>query len=140
MRKGPDMSTQYEAVKTEITEEVREFQYRLTLEKKRFIKRVLKIPVSPELEDAKADLIDAIELTRELDIEIPESATVVIGTARAGRFSWRKENGFHDLDSFARWLKDHPEFSIHDEYGEEISWEYFHQIVECCTAGSANPK
>ena len=65
-------------------------------------------------------------------IEEPESASVVIGTARAGHFSWRVENGFRDIFSVEQWLRDNPEFSIYDEYGTAITWEQFKEAVAWC--------
>lgn len=78
------------------------------------------------------ELLNKISNQFLFQIEEPESASVVIGTARAGHFSWRAENGFRDLFSVEQWLRNNPEFSIYDEYGKAITWEQFKEAVAWC--------
>ena len=84
------------------------------------------------LEDTMDELLNKISNQFLFQIEEPESASVVIGTARAGHFSWRVENGFRDIFSVEQWLRDNPEFSIYDEYGTAITWEQFKEAVAWC--------
>ena len=126
------MSTQYEFVKRQIVEEVADFQEKISAIQTDCINRIKAVPVSSELEDIKDDLLDKISNQFLFQIEEPESASVVIGTARAGHFSWRAENGFRDLFSVEQWLRNNPEFSIYDEYGTAITWEQFKEAVAWC--------
>lgn len=76
-------------------------------------------------------MLDKLSDRALFSIEEPEGTSIVIGMARAGHFSWRAENGFHDLDSVLRWLQSHPEFTICDEYGT-INKEKFKRILDWC--------
>ena len=109
------MSTQYEFMKRQVVEEVAALQEKLIAIQADCINRIKEIPVTSDLEDT-----------------MEESASVVIGTARAGHFSWRVENGFRDIFSVEQWLRDNPEFSIYDEYGTAITWEQFKEAVAWC--------
>lgn len=126
------MSTQYEAIKTHIYEEVSSIKKQLHMIQEDCVRKINEITVSEDLSERKEDLIEKLSSGTLFSIEEPESASVVIGTARAGHFSWRSENGFRDLYSFERWLEAHPEFSIMDEYGTAISLHEFEDIVHRC--------
>lgn len=126
------MSTQYEFVKRQIVEEVAALQEKLIAIQTDCINRIKELPVTSELEDIKDDLLDKISNQFLFQVEEPESASVVIGTARAGHFSWRADNGFRDLFSVEQWLRNNPEFSIYDEYGTVITWEQFKEVVAWC--------
>ena len=126
------MSTQYEFVKRQVVEEVATLQEKLFAIQTECIDRIKELPVSSELEDIKSDLLDKISNQFLFQIEDPESASVVIGTARAGRFSWRAENGFRDRISVEQWLRSNPEYSIYDEYGTAITLEQFKEAVAWC--------
>lgn len=126
------MSTQYEFVKRQVVEEVATLQEKLFAIQTECIDRIKELPVSSELEDIKSDLLDKISNQFLFQIEEPESASVVIGTARAGRFSWRAENGFRGLISVEQWLRSNPEYSIYDEYGTAITLEQFKEAVAWC--------
>ncbi len=126
------MSTQYEFVKRQIVEEVAELQKKLIAIQTDCIKRIKAIAVTPELEDIKDGVLDKISNQFLFQVEEPDSASVVIGTARAGHFSWRADNGFRDLFSVEQWLRNNPEFSIYDEYGTAITWEQFKEAVDWC--------
>ena len=78
------------------------------------------------------DLIDKLSDRALFSVEEPEGTSIVIGTARAGHFSWRTENGFHDLDSVMRWLQSHPDYTICDEYGTIKTAEEFKQVLDWC--------
>ena len=78
------------------------------------------------------DLIDKLSDRALFSVEEPEGTSIVIGTARAGHFSWRTENGFHDLDSVMRWLQSHPDYTICDEYGTIETAEEFKQVLDWC--------
>ena len=124
------MSTQYEFMKRQVVEEVAALQEKLIAIQADCINRIKEIPVTSDLEDT----MDEQVLLRKFKsaLEEPESASVVIGTARAGHFSWRVENGFRDIFSVEQWLRDNPEFSIYDEYGTAITWEQFKEAVAWC--------
>lgn len=126
------MSTQYEFVKRQVVEEVAALQEKLIAIQTDCINRIKELPVTSELEDIKDDLLDKISNQFLFQVEEPESASVVIGTARAGHFSWRADNGFRDLFSVEQWLRNNPEFSIYDEYGTAITWEQFKEVVAWC--------
>lgn len=134
------MSTQYEAVKTHIYEEVSSINKQLHMIQEDCIRQINGIAVSEELSERKEDLIEKLSSGALFSIEEPESASVVIGTARAGHFSWRSENGFRDLYSFERWLEAHPEFHIVDEYGTAISLNEFKSVVDCFGTGISKAK
>lgn len=115
-----------------ITEEVAEFQKKVSGIQTECLQMMREIPVSADLQEAKEALIDKLSDHALFAVEDPEGTAIVIGTARAGHFSWRTENGFHDLDSVMRWLQSHPEFTIRDEYGTIISKEEFKRILDWC--------
>ena len=117
------MSTQYEFMKRQVVEEVAALQEKLIAIQADCINR---------MEDTMDELLNKISNQFLFQIEEPESASVVIGTARAGHFSWRVENGFRDIFSVEQWLRDNPEFSIYDEYGTAITWEQFKEAVAWC--------
>lgn len=126
------MSTQYEFVKRQLVEEVAELQEKLIAIQTDCIRRIKEIAVTPELEDIKDEVLDKISNQFLFQVEEPDSASLVIGTARAGRFSWRADNGFRDLYSVEQWQRNNPEFSIYDEYGTAITWEQFKEVVAWC--------
>ena len=105
------MSTQYSVVNKRIIEEVDEFQGEVSGIQAKCLRMMREIPVSADLQEAKEDFIDKLSDRALFSVEEPEGTSIVIGTARAGHFSWRAENGFHDLDSVLRWLQSHPEFT-----------------------------
>ena len=115
------MSTQYEFMKRQVVEEVAALQEKLIAIQADCINRIKEIPVTSDLEDTMDELLNKISNQFLFQIEEPESASVVIGTARAGHFSWRVENGFRDIFSVEQWLRDNPEFSIYDEYVDRQS-------------------
>ena len=126
------MSTQYEFVKTQVVEDIAAFQEQLHAIQTDCINRIKAVPVSSELDNLKDDLIEKISNHYLFHVEEPESASVVIGTARAGHFSWRADNGFRDLMAVEQWLRNNPEFSIYDEYGTAVTLEQFKEVVAWC--------
>ena len=118
------MSTQYSVVNTRITEEVAEFQKKVSAIRAECLRMMREASVSADLQEIKEDLIDKLS-DRAL-------FSIVIGTARAGHFSWRTENVFHDLDSVMRWLQSHPDYTICDEYGTIKTAEEFKQVLDWC--------
>lgn len=126
------MSTQYEFVKRQVVEEVAALQERLIAIQADCVNQIKAIPITSELEDIKENLLDKISNQFLFHVEEPESASVVIGTARAGHFSWRSENGFRDLISVEQWLRNNPEFSIYDEYGTAVTWDQFKEVIAWC--------
>lgn len=126
------MSTQYSVVNMRITEEVAEFQKKVSGIQTECLQMMREIPVSADLQEAKEALIDKLSDHALFAVEDPEGTAIVIGTARAGHFSWRTENGFHDLDSVMRWLQSHPDYTICDEYGTIETAEEFKQVLDWC--------
>ena len=126
------MSTQYEFVKRQVVEEVAALQERLIAIQADCVNQIKAIPITSELEDIKETLLDKISNQFLFHVEEPESASVVIGTARAGHFSWRSENGFRDLISVEQWLRNNPEYSIYDEYGTAVTWDQFKEVIAWC--------
>ena len=126
------MSTQYSVVNMRITEEVAEFQKKVSGIQTECLQMMREIPVSADLQEAKEDLIDKLCDRALFSVEEPEGTYIVIGTARVGHFSWRAENGFHDLNSVLRWLQSHPDFTICDEYGTIKTAEEFKQVLDWC--------
>ena len=126
------MSTQYSVVNARIIEEVAEFQEKTSAIQAECLRMMREASVSADLQEVKEYLIDKLSDRALFSVEEPEGTSIVIGTARAGHFSWRTENGFHDLDSVMRWLQSHPEFTIRDEYGTIISKEEFKRILDWC--------
>lgn len=126
------MSTQYSVVNMRITEEVAEFQKKVSGIQTECLQMMREIPVSADLQEAKEALIDKLSDHALFAVEDPEGTAIVIGTARAGHFSWRTENGFHDLDSVMRWLQSHPDYTICDEYGTIKTAEEFKQVLDWC--------
>lgn len=96
------MSTQYSVVNTRITEEVAEFQKKVSAIRAECLRMMCEASVSADLQEIKEDLIDKLSERALFSVEEPEGTSIVIGTARAGHFSWRTENGFHDLDSVSQ--------------------------------------
>ena len=105
------MSKQYSVVNMRITEEVAEFQKKVSGIQTECLQMMREIPVSADLQEAKEYLIDKLSDRALFFAEEPEGTSIVIGTARAGHFSWRAENDFYDLDSVLRWLQSHPDFT-----------------------------
>ena len=105
------MSTQYSVVNMRITEEVAEFQKKVSGIQTACLQMMREIPVSADSQEAKENLIDKLSDRALFSVEEPEGTSIVVGTARAGHFSWRTENGFHDIDSVLRWLQSHSDFT-----------------------------
>ena len=126
------MSTQYSVVNTRITEEVAEFQKKVSAIRAECLRMMCETSVSADLQEIKEDLIDKLSDRALFSVEEPEGTSIVIGTARAGHFSWRTENGFHDLDSVMRWLQSPPDYTICDEYGTIETAEKFKQVLDWC--------
>lgn len=80
------MSTQYEFMKRQVVEEVAALQEKLIAIQADCINRIKEIPVTSDLEDTMDELLNKISNQFLFQIEEPESASVVIGTARAGHF------------------------------------------------------
>ena len=131
------MSTQYSVVNMRITEGVVEFQKKVSGIQTECLQMMREIPVSADSQEAKENLIDKLSDSALFSVEEPEGTSIVVGTARAGHFSWRTENGFHDLDSVLRWLQSHPVFTICDEYGTIKTAEEFKQVLDWCGAYSS---
>jgi len=89
------VSTQYSVVNTRITEEVAEFQKKVSAIRAECLRMMREASVSADLQEIKEDLIDKLSDRALFSVEEPEGTSIVIGTARAGHFSWRTENGFH---------------------------------------------
>ena len=53
----------------------------------------------------------------------------VIGTAGWQKFTWRVENGFCSVSDVKRYLDEHPDMVIEDEYGETFTLEEFAQKI-----------
>ncbi len=132
------MSTQYSVVNKRIIEEVAEFQRKIAVIQAECIRMIRETPVFADLQETKEDLIDKISDRTFFSVGEPEGTSIVIGTARAGCFSWRTENGFHDLDSVLLWLQSHPEFMISDEYGKIKTVEEFKQVLDWCRIYSSS--
>ena len=126
------MSTQYSVVNMRITEEVAEFQKKVSGIQTECLQMMREIPVSADLQEAKENLIDKLSDRALFSVEESKGTSIVIGTARVGHFSWRAENGFHDFDSVLRWLQSHPDFTICDEYGTIKTAEEFKQVLDLC--------
>ena len=105
------MSTQYSVVNARIIEEVAEFQGTTSAIQAECLRMMREASVSADLQEVKEYLIDKLSDRALFSVEEPEGTSIVIGTARAGHFSWRAENGFHDFDSVLRWLQSHPDFT-----------------------------
>lgn len=88
------MSTQYEFMKRQVVEEVAALQEKLIAIQADCINRIKEIPVTSDLEDTMDELLNKISNQFLFQIEEPESASVVIGTARAGHFSGESRTGF----------------------------------------------
>lgn len=126
------MSTQYSVVNARIIEEVAEFQGKTSAIQAECLRMMREASVSADLQEVKEYLIDKLSDRALFSVEEPEGTSIVIGTARAGHFSWRAENGFHDFDSVLRWLQSHPDYTICDEYGTIKSAEEFKQVLDWC--------
>lgn len=126
------MSTQYSVVNKRIIEEVAEFQGKASAIQAECLRMMREASVSADLQEVKEYLIDKLSDRALFSVEKPEGTSIVIGTARAGHFSWRAENGFHDLDSVLCWLQSHPDFTICDEYGTVQTAEEFKQVLDWC--------
>ena len=105
------MSTQYSVVNMRIIEEVAEFQGKVSAIQAECLRMMREASVSADLQEAQENLIDKLSDRALFSVEEPEGTSIVIGTAKAGHFSWRAENGFHDLDSVLRWLRSHSDFT-----------------------------
>lgn len=80
------MSTQYSVVNMRITEEVAEFQKKVSGIQTECLQMMREIPVSADLQEAKEALIDKLSDHALFAVEDPEGIAIVIGTARAGHF------------------------------------------------------
>lgn len=132
------MSTQYSVVNTRITEEVAVFQKKVSAIRAECLRMMCEASVSADLQEIKEDLIDKLSDRALFSVEEPEGTSIVVGTARAGHFSWRAENGFHDFDSVLRWLQSHPDFTICDEYGTIKTAEEFKYVLDSCRIYSSS--
>lgn len=132
------MSTQYSVVNTRIIEEAAEFQGKASAIQAECLRMVREASVSADLQEVKEYLIDKLSDRALFSVEEPEGTSIVIGTARAGHFSWRAENGFHDFDSVLRWLQSHPDYTICDEYGTIKTAEEFKYVLDSCRIYSSS--
>ena len=123
------MSTQYSFNRTDILEQAARLQGKLNEVKADFIHRLSEMAVPTELEDVMDTVISDLSHSTIFNLDEPDEARIVIGTASAARFNWRRENGFYDLHTVECWMKQHPEYSIYDEYGVPVCWEEFQAIV-----------
>lgn len=80
------MSTQYSVVNTRITEEVAEFQKKVSAIRAECLRMMREASVSADLQEIKEDLIDKLSDRALFSVEEPEGTSIVIGTARAGHF------------------------------------------------------
>ena len=132
------MSTQYSVVNMRIIEEVAEFQGKVSAIQAECLRMMREASVSADLQEAQENLIDKLSDRALFSVEEPEGTSIVIGTAKAGHFSWRAENGFHDLDSVLRWLQSHSDFTICDEYGTIQTAEEFRKVLDWCRLYSSS--
>ena len=104
------------------------------------IERANKVAFPIFIEDihANAHGYELLYQSEVFSVEEPEGTSIVVGTARAGHFSWRAENGFHDFDSVLRWLQSHPDFTICDEYGTIKTAEEFKYVLDSCRIYSSS--
>lgn len=123
------MSTQYSMVNGKIAEQVRTLQSQVDTIKTECFEKINNLDVESELKETQSSLLDRLRSSQLFVVEEPEDIRRVIGTARAGHFQWRHENGFYDLNTVERWLMQRPEFSIVDEYGIPVTWTEFQQVV-----------
>ena len=125
-------------VNTRITEEVAEFQKKVSAIRAECLRMMCEASVSADLQEIKEDLIDKLSERALFSVEEPEGTSIVIGTARAGHFSWRTENGFHDLDSVMPWLQTHPDYTITDEYATIKTAEQNKYELDSCRIYSSS--
>lgn len=82
-----------------------------------------------ELEEDLIEKLDEIHFSRYSFLPDVEEDDHSIGTSTGDGFHWRSENGFYGLHDIERYLKEHPEEKIFDEYGEEYPFEVFKKKV-----------
>lgn len=75
------MSTQYSVVNTRITEEVAEFQKKVSAIRAEWLQMMREASVSADLQEIKDDLIDKLSDRALFSVEEPEGTSIVIGTA-----------------------------------------------------------
>lgn len=124
------MSTQYILVNAKVAEQTQALQEQLGALKVEYLDRIQQIPISQELDEVRARLIEKISTGHSFEVDEPDDIRFVIGTARANKFQWRYENGFYDLFTVRRWIERWPEFTIVDEYGTAVSLEEFADIIK----------
>ena len=75
------MSTQYSVVNTRITEEVAEFQKKVSAIRAECLRMMCEASVSADLQEIKEDLIDKLSERALFSVEDPEGTYIVIGTS-----------------------------------------------------------
>lgn len=73
------MSTQYSVVNTRITEEVAEFQKKVSAIRAECLRMMREASVSADLQEIKEDLIDKLSDRALFSVEEPEGTSIVIG-------------------------------------------------------------
>lgn len=126
------MSTQYSVVNTRITEEVAEFQKKVSAIRAECLRMMREASVSADLQEIKEDLIDKLSDRALFSVEEPEGTSIVIGTARAGPFHGALRMASMTLTQSCVGSSHTRTNTICDEYGTIKTAEEFKQVLDWC--------
>jgi hypothetical protein len=121
------MSTKYSLVDPAYLSEIEYFQEEARRAREQYIETLESINVSERLQECKDDFLDDVRMCRELSPFSPDNDDMVVGVFTAGAFKWR--NGFSGLGAVQKYMEQHPELRLYDEYGSEIAWPEFEKIA-----------
>lgn len=124
------MSTKYFFVDTQERDELKKLQEQLNSVLETCRATISDISVHPSIQQFKEDVLRKLDSSGVFEVDSPDDEDLIIGNALRDRFSWRTDNGFIGLESVKRFLEQHPELSIADEYGETVSWTNFKKIAK----------
>lgn len=124
------MSTQYRFIDPARKERVETFQKFLKREVDQAIAHIkARSEEDGELDQMAVSAIEALDMVSfRVDFTYYDIEGV-IGTAGWQKFTWRVENGFCSISDVKRYLAEHPDMVIEDEYGDIFTLDEFAQKI-----------
>lgn len=127
------MSTQYYFTDLDKNRRIEQFQAQVKEIGAKARALISALPIEDDLEDLKDTLLWNLDHGHVFEVDEPDTDWLTIGSTRAGGFSWRHDNGFHDIWHVERYLSEHSNLTIADEYGETLALDEFKKIIQTWT-------
>lgn len=127
------MSTQYYFTDPDKDRRIEQFRTEVKEIGEKTRTLISALPIEDDLEELKDTLLWNLDHGHVFDVDAPDTDWLTIGSTRAGGFSWRHDNGFHTIWHVERYLNEHPNLTIVDEYGETFTLDKFKKIIQAWT-------